>query len=83
MVKISGVVIYPFFKKRGPTTQAPLHISDFYGAILPYQTCGRNLKKVGRRTSKLTDKRGVQCVPKIKKHAWLKFQGGLLTHFLG
>ena len=40
MVKISGVVIYPFFRKRGPTTQAPLYISDFYGAILPYQTCG-------------------------------------------
>jgi hypothetical protein len=64
MVKISGVVIYPFFKKRGPTTQAPLHISDFYGAILPYQTCGRNLKKVGRRTSKLVRKRGVKYVPK-------------------
>ena len=64
MVKISGVVIYPFFRKRGPTTQAPLHISDFYGAILTYQTCGPNLKKFARRTSKSTRKRGVKYVPK-------------------
>ena len=64
MEKISGVVLYPFFKKGGPTTKPPLHISDFYGAILPYQTCGRNLKKVGRRTSKLVRKRGVKYVPK-------------------
>ena len=64
MVKISGVVIYTFCKKRGPTTQAPVHISDFYGAILPYQTCGRNLKNVARRTSKSTRKRGVKHVPK-------------------
>ena len=34
MVKFSGGVIYPFFGVRGPTTQALLLTSYYYGAIL-------------------------------------------------